>query len=155
MESSTLNALYAGETQSYTKCRECGYESARAENFLDLTLPIKNEFGTGVLNSSVEMAIENYLKPELLSGQNQYFCEVCNKKVDADRGVKLSKLPPLLDIQLGRFSINWETMQRIKIYDSVSFPFYLNLNDYMKGYEGIQNKLYAKEVERMTQFCKA
>lgn len=63
-----------------------------------MTLPIKNEFGTGVLNSSLEMAIENYLKPELLSGQNQYFCEVCNKKVDADRGVKLTKLPPLLDV---------------------------------------------------------
>jgi len=104
---------------------------------LDLTLPIKNEFGTGVLNSSVEMAIENYLKPELLSGSNQYFCETCNKKVDADRGVKLTKLPPLFDIQLSRFTINWETMQRIKIYDNVSFPFFLNLNDYMKGYEGI------------------
>jgi hypothetical protein len=33
-------------------------------------LPIKNEFGTGVVNSSLEMAIENYLKPELLEGDN-------------------------------------------------------------------------------------
>jgi hypothetical protein len=33
-------------------------------------LPIKNEFGTGVVNSSLEMAIENYLKPELLDGEN-------------------------------------------------------------------------------------
>jgi len=65
-EATTINSLYQGETQSYTRCKECGYESARAEKFLDLTLPIKNEFGTGVLNSSLEMAIENYLKPELL-----------------------------------------------------------------------------------------
>lgn len=95
------------------------------------------------------MALENYIKPELLSGQNQYFCEQCNKKVDADRGVKITQVPQLLDIQLGRFTINWETMQRIKIYDPVSFPLYLNMNDYMKGYEGITNKLYEKEVERM------
>jgi len=33
-------------------------------------LPIKNDFGTGVVNSSLEMAIENYLKPELLEGDN-------------------------------------------------------------------------------------
>jgi len=29
-----------------------------------------NEFGTGVLNSSLEMAIENYLKPEILEKDN-------------------------------------------------------------------------------------
>ncbi len=45
-------------------------------------------------------------------------------------------------------------MQRVKIYDNVSFPFYLNFNDYLKGYEGITNKLYEKEVDRMKQYCK-
>lgn len=29
----------------------------------------------------------------------------------------------------------------------------LNMNNYMKGYEGIENKLYEKEVERMKQYC--
>ena len=62
------------------KCLKCGYESCRPDTWLDLTLPIKNEFGTGVLNSSVEMAIENYIKPETLDGQNQYFCEKCDCK---------------------------------------------------------------------------
>lgn len=28
------------------------------------------------------------------------------------------------------------------------------MNDYMKGYEGIQNKLYEKEVERMNEYAK-
>ncbi|CDW83714.1 ubiquitin carboxyl-terminal hydrolase family protein [Stylonychia lemnae] len=154
-ECNMINTMYQGESQSYTKCRECGYESAHKDRFLDLSLPIKNEFGTGVLNSSLEMALENYIKPELLNESNQYFCEDCNKKVDADRGMKLTKLPPLFDIQLSRFTLDWNTFQRIKIYDSVSFPFYLNMNDYMKGYEGIENKVYQKEVERMQQFAKA
>jgi len=35
-----------------------------------MQLPIKNEFGMGVVNSSVEMAIENNLKPETLDGDN-------------------------------------------------------------------------------------
>ncbi len=30
----------------------------------------ENLVGTGVVNSSLEMAIENYLKPELLEGDN-------------------------------------------------------------------------------------
>ena len=37
---------------------------------MDIVLPIMNEFGTGVLNSSLEMALENYLKPEVLDGSN-------------------------------------------------------------------------------------
>ena len=63
--------------------------------------------------------------------------------------------PPVLFIHLARFTLDWETLQRVKIYDRVSFPFILNMNDYIKGYEGIQNKLYEKEVLRMRQYCQA
>ena len=150
-----FNDLYKGEVTSYVKCLECNNESVRKEKILDVSLPIKNEFGTGVINSSVEMALENYIKPELLNGGNQYFCDICNKKVDAEKGMKFTKCPPLLDIQLSRFTLNWETLQREKIYDKVSFPLYLNMNDYLKGYEGITNKLYQKEVARMTQYAKS
>lgn len=120
---------------------------------MDLSLPIKNEFGTGVLNSSVEMAMENYIKPEKLDGSNQYKCEVCQRKVNAEKGLKLTMCPPVLFIHLARFTLDWETLQRVKIYDRVTFPFWLNMNDYIKGYEGIQNKLYEKEVQRMRQYC--
>ncbi len=140
---------------SYVKCDECQNESLNEQNFMDLSLPIKNEFGTGVLNSSVEMALENYIKPEKLDGNNQYQCEVCKKKVNAEKGLKLTVSPPVLFIHLARFTLDWDTLQRVKIYDRVSFPFMLNMNDYIKGYEGIQNKLYEKEVQRMRQYCQA
>lgn len=39
------------------------------------------------------MALENNLKPELLAGDNQYQCEICGKKVDADKGMKFEKIP--------------------------------------------------------------
>ena len=134
---------------SYVKCDECGYESLNDADFMDLSLPIKNEFGTGVLNSSVEMALENYIKPERLEGDNKYECNQCKKKVNAEKGLKLTSCPPVLTIHLSRFTIDWDTMQRVKIYDRVSFPFILNMNDYIKGYEGITNKMYEKEVQRM------
>ncbi len=140
---------------SYVRCEICGHESLNQMDFMDLSLPIKNEFGTGVLNSSVEMALENYIKPERLEGDNKYHCSVCEKKVDAEKGLKLTVCPPVLVIHLARFTLDWDTLQRVKIYDRVSFPFILNMNDYIKGYEGIQNKLYEKEVVRMRQYCQA
>lgn len=65
-----VNDLYQGLVTSFVKCKTCDYESSNQEKFLDIQLPIKNEFGTGVVNSSVEMAIENYLKPDHLEGDN-------------------------------------------------------------------------------------
>lgn len=70
-----MSQMYEGVSQGFVKCLACGTESLRADHFQDLSLPIRNEFGTGVQNSSVEMALENYIKPEVLSGDNQYNCE--------------------------------------------------------------------------------
>ena len=55
------------------------------------------------------MAIENFLKPEKLENDNQYQCEECQKKVDALKGIKLSKSPKLLQISLSRFTLDWNT----------------------------------------------
>ena len=66
-------------------------------------------------NKSLEVGLQRYLKPETLSGTNQYYCESCDKKVDAERGVKLIKLPKFLPIILRRFNFDLMTMERIKI----------------------------------------
>ena len=138
---------------NYVQCKECQYESTRNDIFLDVQLPIKNEFGIGVVNSSVEMALENTLKPETLDGSNQYECSQCNKKVDALKGMKFGKCPQIMSLSLNRFTLDFETFQRVKINERVSFPLVLNLNDYMKGYEGIQNKVYDQEVERIKKYA--
>lgn len=117
-----------------------------------MSLPIKNEFGTGVLNSSVEMALENYIKPEILEGDNQYNCGECDMKVDAEKGTKLVAGPPILTIALSRFTLDYTTFQRVKILERVSFGQVINFNDYLHGYENIKNKKYEAEVERMNKF---
>lgn len=149
----SLSNLFEGHSESYVKCLTCLSESKRPDTFLDLTLPIRNEFGTGVLNSSVEMALENYIKPELLDGGNQYFCEGCGCKRDAEKGIKLTKGPQILAIVLNRFTLDYSTFQRVKITDRVSFPETLNLNDYLSGYDNIKNKKYDEHVQRMQQFA--
>ena len=57
-----------------------------------------------------------------------------------------------MSFSLMRFALDYETFQRVKVTERVSFPVTLNLNDSMKGYEGIETKLYDKEVERMKEY---
>jgi ubiquitin carboxyl-terminal hydrolase 47 len=100
------------------------------------------------------MAIENYIKPEILEGDNQYFCEKCDSKQDAKRGINLLKGPEILSIVLNRFTLDYSTFQRVKVTDRVTFPHLINLNNYLKGYENIAGKQYDKEVERMQLYQK-
>jgi len=51
--------------------------------------------------------------------------------------MKIDKLPDHLMIVLNRFTLDFTTFQRVKINEIVSFPQILNMNDYMRGYEGI------------------
>ena len=146
----SMTDLYEGQSHGFVKCLACGYESKVPDRFQDISLPIRNELGTGVLNSSVEMALENYIKPEKLEGSNQYLCPDCDKKQDAEKGIKLTNGPPILTIALNRFTLDYQSydLKRMKLTDRVSFTQLLNFNDYLNGYENIKNKKYQQEVER-------
>ena len=128
---------------SYVRCDECGYESTNIDHYLDLSLPIKNSTGDPTLattNTSLEMAVENFLRPEHLDGNNQYNCDACAKKVNATKGLKLKSLPEVLTVQMKRFTLDWSTYKMIKVHDRVTFPFVLNGNNYLNGFEGIKDK---------------
>lgn len=66
--------------------------------------------------------------PETLQDDNQYQCEVCNKKVDAIKGQKFGKLPDVLCLSLSRFDMDYQTWQRIKINSSYHFDLELDLS---------------------------
>eukprot|EP00742_Colponemidia_sp_Colp-10_P003548 GILJ01003779.1.p1 GENE.GILJ01003779.1~~GILJ01003779.1.p1 ORF type:complete len:1161 (+),score=247.88 GILJ01003779.1:139-3621(+) len=141
-----INDLYEGIMIDYVQCRECHHESSREDKFLDISLTVRNEFDK-IYNDSVDKALENYLKPEILEGNNKYFCEKCNKKVDAVKGLKFKKFPPFLTLQLKRFDIDYNTMQRKKLNDEVRFPLILNMNQYVAGSGQLARKLSQKRVE--------
>lgn len=125
-----VNDLYQGSLKDFVHCKTCGYESSRIDNFLDLSLVIR-PFGSERLMHSVEEAIEFFLKPELLSNENQWMCDQCQQKRDAIKGLKFSKLPYLLSLQLKRFDFDYATFNRIKLHSEVTFPKYLNMNPYL------------------------
>lgn len=78
----------------------------------------------------MEEAILQYITPEVLSEGNQYFCEVCQKKVDALKGVKIKSLPDILQISLNRFEFDFVTFDRKKVTDRFEFGLELDLSPY-------------------------
>lgn len=129
-EENFINELYEGNSKSVVKCKVCPYKSEKADKFLDITLPIRNDFDK-IYNNSLDMALYNFLKPEVLEKDNQYFCESCNSKVDASKYIQFTKMPRILFISLSRFEYDYMTDMRKKINDKVNFPLILNFNNYM------------------------
>jgi ubiquitin C-terminal hydrolase len=133
-----ISSLYEGVMTDYVKCLECNNESKRTDRFLDLSLTVRNDFEK-IKNDSIEKALQNYIKPELLRESNQYMCEICGHKVDASKGLKIEKFPYILVQQIKRFDLNYTTLQRIKLNDRVSFPQILNANCFLGEFKELLN----------------
>ena len=84
-------------------------------------------------NASLEECFSNvYLRNELFEKENRYHCNGCGKKVNAQKSIKLSKLPPILTVNLQRSKFDLETLTQVKINDAFSFPQILDLTQYLK-----------------------
>ncbi|XP_065160400.1 ubiquitin carboxyl-terminal hydrolase 47 [Atheta coriaria] len=131
-QANLINDLYEGKMLDYVMCLECRTEKSREDTFQDIPLPVR-PFGSTVAYNSVEEALRAFVQPETLDGNNQYFCEKCNKKCDAHKGLKFTKFPYLLTLHLKRFDFDYNSVSghRIKLNDKVVFPETLNLNSFM------------------------
>ena len=87
--------------KDYVRCKVCGHENAREDTFLDVSLEVRDA-------ASVEEALANFVRPELLSGDNQYHCDQCDAKVDALKGLAFLEMPYLLTLQLKRFTFDYQ-----------------------------------------------
>eukprot|EP00795_Rhopilema_esculentum_P005155 gene5155-285_t len=117
----------------------CSHESARTDMFLDIPLSIR-PFGSNESFGKIEDALRAFIAPEILNGNNQYFCEKCNLKQDAHKGLKFVTFPYLLTIQLKRFTFDYKTGQRIKLHDRVVFPEKIWLDQFLHKEEDIKTK---------------
>jgi hypothetical protein len=90
-----------------------------------LTLPVQK------FESIRESLATQFNETETLSGSNQYFCETCNAKADAQLGVKIETLPPILVLSLGRFEYDLQAGDRIKNSKRFSFPTTLDMSPYL------------------------
>ncbi|CAD5212825.1 unnamed protein product [Bursaphelenchus okinawaensis] len=126
----SIETLFKGEVIDYVKCMNCKTVKSRNDIFLDLPLAVRED-GAVESHKNLQEAMKGFIKPELLNGNNQYKCEKCDSLQDAQKGLGITKFPYMLVVQLKRFSFDYNTMHRIKLNDRVTFPDYLDLNDYL------------------------
>uniref|UniRef100_H3B0S8 Ubiquitin specific peptidase 40 n=1 Tax=Latimeria chalumnae TaxID=7897 RepID=H3B0S8_LATCH len=119
-----INRLYHGAVVNKISCEECGNVSERQEDFLDLTVAVKDV-------SSLEEALWNmYVEEEYFDNENLYRCSACNKLVKAAKSAKLRKLPLFLTISLLRFNFDFVACQRYKEMGRYTFPLQINLQPF-------------------------
>merc|ERR1712054_214339 len=110
---SLVEETFQGKQRDYVRCHTCGTTSYRPDVFQDLKLVVQSADGQGP--SDVVSSLRESLRPEQMVGDEQYQCDCCGRKTDAERGVELTSLPRVLTLQLKRFRYDMRTGQRAKI----------------------------------------
>jgi ubiquitin C-terminal hydrolase len=79
---------------------------------------------------SIIEGMNTFISGDMLEGENSYFCEKCDKKVDALKRTCIKRLPRYLTIALKRFEFDFDKMARAKVNDYCEFPMELNMSEF-------------------------
>ncbi|XP_075562981.1 ubiquitin carboxyl-terminal hydrolase 42-like [Pelecanus crispus] len=126
-----VHQIFGGFLRSRVTCLSCRAVSDSYEAFLDVPLDIKAA-------SSVTAALEDFVRPEQLDGENCFKCSKCDKMVAASKSFTVHHAPKVLTVCLKRF----QDFTGRKISKVVEYPEYLDLRPYMSRTAG-EPLLYA------------
>jgi ubiquitin C-terminal hydrolase len=70
------------------------------------------------------------VSPEVLEGENKYFCDKYTCLVDASRRNFIKNLRNTVVINLKRFEFDYQQMQHTKINDYLEFPEQIDFNQW-------------------------
>ncbi|KAJ7109840.1 hypothetical protein C8R44DRAFT_800702 [Mycena epipterygia] len=115
-----VHKLFEGVLTSETRCLTCENVSSRDESFLDLSIDIEQ-------NASVTACLRQFSASEMLCQKNKFFCDVCCDLQEAEKRMKIKKLPNVLALHLKRFKYQEDVQKYIKLAYRVAFPFELRL----------------------------
>ena len=114
-----INDLFQSILSTNIKCKECGNISSHDEIYIDLSLPIKKG---NIIIDSLEKSFEYFFSKEELIKDNQYLCEKCKIKVDAEKYFEIKQLPKILICALNRFEYDYKKGIKKKINTPLSIP---------------------------------
>ncbi|KAM7142255.1 ubiquitin carboxyl-terminal hydrolase 42 isoform 1-T2 [Molossus nigricans] len=117
--------IFGGYLRSRVKCLNCKGVSDTFDPYLDITLEIKAA-------QSVNKALEQFVKPEQLDGENSYKCSKCKKMVPASKRFTIHRSSNVLTLSLKRFA----NFTGGKIAKDVKYPEYLDIRPYMSQPNG-------------------
>ncbi|XP_061456093.1 ubiquitin carboxyl-terminal hydrolase 42 isoform X2 [Rhineura floridana] len=120
-----IHQIFGGYLRSRVKCMNCKGVSDTFDPYLDITLEIKSA-------QSVNKALEQFVKPEHLDGENAYKCSKCKKMVPASKRFTVHRASNVLTLSLKRFA----NFSGGKITKEVKYPEYLDIRPYMSQPNG-------------------
>ncbi|KAI5481671.1 hypothetical protein MNV49_002897 [Pseudohyphozyma bogoriensis] len=115
-----VHKLFEGILTNETRCLACETVTSRDEAFLDLSIDIE-------ANSSVTACLRQFSASEMLCHKNKFECDKCRGLQDAERRMKIKKLPNVLALHLKRFKYEERLQRHVKLTYRVVFPFELRL----------------------------
>ena len=115
-----VHELFEGTLTSETKCLTCENISQRDEAFLDLSVDLEE-------HSSVTACLRKFSEEEMLCERNKFHCDRCGGLQEAEKRMKIKRLPKILALHLKRFKYT-EDLQRLqKLFHRVVYPYHLRL----------------------------
>ena len=128
-----VKALFGGKLSNQIRSREAEYPyyGERLEDFYNVSLDIKGK-------GSIEEALDFYVEPDVMDGENAYYCEPHERKIAASRGACLHSVSDVFIVHLKRFEFNYQTMERTKVDDRCTFPLELNVEPWTR--EGLARR---------------
>lgn len=143
-DTSLIVDLFQGQYLSQLKCLHCQRTSTTYNAFSSLSLPIVGNRLLGG-HATLKGCFDEFVKPEVLDGENAWFCPHCNQKRKASKTLRISRLPPVLIIHLKRFKRS-KNSDMNKLETPVDYPLRnLDLTKYWPQLK--QHEFNAKESE--------
>lgn len=138
-----LKSIFGGAFAQELICKDCPHRSTREEPYLAVSLEIKNK-------NNIKEALELFIQGEMLEGDNAYYCERCDKKIDTLKRCCIKKLPNMLILSLKRFEFDLETLTRYKLNSYCEYYDELDMKDYCQETLAKKELLKKMQEEKLT-----
>jgi ubiquitin carboxyl-terminal hydrolase 9/13 len=133
-----VHDIFEGRLTSETRCLTCETTSQRDEPFLDLSVDLAP-------HTSVTACLRKFSEEEMLCERNKFHCDTCGGLQEAEKRMKIKRLPRVLALHLKRFKYTeaiatngisgglaeglYAAQRLHKLFHRVVYPFHLRLFD--------------------------
>lgn len=115
-----VHDIFQGIWTSETRCLNCETVSSKDEHFIDLQVDVEQ-------NTSITHCLRSFSNTETLCSENKFQCDNCSSYQEAQKCIRVKKLPMILVLQLKRFKYMEQYNRYIKVSHRVVFPLELRL----------------------------
>jgi ubiquitin carboxyl-terminal hydrolase 9/13 len=115
-----VHEIFEGVLTSETKCLTCETASQRDETFLDLSIDLEQ-------HSSVTSCLRKFSAEEMLCERNKFHCDNCGGLQEAEKRMKIKRLPKILALHLKRFKYTEDMTRLQKLFHRVVYPYHLRM----------------------------